>query len=101
MPLARFYREVVGVPLQAFEGPGVQRHHACEVGGVYVAVMGASDSRRAGRSCLALMVPDVRRAARALRARGVRQLEPPRRTALGLIARFQDPEGNPFELYQP
>ena len=100
-PLARFYRDVVGVPLRPFAGPKVPLHHACEVGGVYVAVMGASASRQARRTCLAVMVPDVKAAARALKARGVRQLEPPRRTALGLIARFLDPEGNPFELYQP
>ncbi len=47
------------------------------------------------------MLDDVRKAAAALEMAGVTLEARPRRTALGLIARLRDPEGNPVELYQP
>lgn len=97
--LVAFYRDLVGLALQPVAVPGYPRHHACEVAGVYLAVLRGRGGP--SRTCLALMVDDVAGATAALRRAGVRVVAPPRRTELGLIARFLDPDGNPLELYQP
>ncbi len=97
--LAAFYREVLGVPFEAVALPGVPIHFACELGEVF---LGIGDGERGpGKTCLALMVDDVARSVAALEAAGVTFEWQPRHTALGTIARFKDPDGNPVELYQP
>ena len=97
--LAAFYRDVLGVPLQHVEVPGFPPHHGAELAQVYLAIL--KGRRRSGASCVAFYVDDVTAAAAALRVAKVKQLAAPKRTPLGLIARFSDPDGNPFELYQP
>ena len=97
--LADFYRDLLGFPLVPQDLPGVAPHFACELAGVYLSIV-RGPSTGSG-TCLAFMVQDVEGAARALKAAGVEFDGPPRRTPLGLIARFRDPDGNPVELYQP
>lgn len=97
--LAAFYRDLLGVPLLPQALPGVAPHFACELGGVYLAI--SRGAHRGSGTCLALMVEDVQGSVRALEAAGVEFASPARRTALGLIVRFEDPDGNPVELYQP
>ncbi len=100
--LAAFYRDALGLPLVPVEADGLAPHFACELGGVYVAVMpGARQGKSPGRTCVAFMVDDVEAAVRSLEAAGARVLDRPRATALGTIARLRDPEGNLLELYQP
>ncbi len=97
--LARFYRELLGVPLVKVELPGVRSHFAGELNGVYFAI--TPGAPRPGRTCVALKVESVVRATTALKQAGVYVVAEPKRTPLGFIARFRDPEGNLFELYQP
>lgn len=115
--LAAFYRDLVGLPLLPTRL--VAPHFACEIGQVYVAIMPAARAGIRGRpdggedpacgarahttghTCVAFMVPDVRAAHRALKKAGVDFDFGPRRTPLGLIARFRDPDGNAVEVYEP
>ncbi|MHB8874206.1 MAG: VOC family protein [Myxococcaceae bacterium] len=97
--LAAFYRELLGVPLEAVALSGEAPHFACEVGSVYLAI--TPGQHAGGGTCLALMVKDEEASARALAQAGVPFDFPPRRTPLGLITRLRDPDGNPVELYQP
>lgn len=101
--LAAFYRAELGVPLEPVEVEGFGRHFACELASVYLAIVEAPRRRRAAvpRGCVALFVEDVEALAERLKRARVKCVVPPRRTPLGLIGRFEDPEGNLFELYQP
>ena len=88
-PLERFYGELLGwTP----PGPGT----AASTG-----VAGRVGRASAGQpACLTLVarVPDLDAAIRAVRARGGRLLERPRRTAEGRMATVADPAGNPIGL---
>jgi catechol 2,3-dioxygenase-like lactoylglutathione lyase family enzyme len=97
--LAAFYRDLLGVPLLPQDLPGVAPHFACELAGVYLAI--SRGPRKSSGTCVAFMVEDVEASVRALAAAQVKFDAPARRTALGLIVRFEDPDGNPVELYQP
>lgn len=101
--LAAFYRQRLGVPLRLVQVAGAARHWACELGHVYVSVWPAERpvAAGAGRVGLALYVRDVQREFERLVAAGVAVDFAPRVSALGIIARLRDPEGNPFELYAP
>lgn len=103
--LARFYREKLGLPLARVRVEGRPLHWGCDVGHVYVSIWPdeRSQARRRGghRGGLALWVRDVQRTFDRLVQEGVEVGFPPQRSALGLIARLLDPDGNPFELYQP
>jgi glyoxylase I family protein len=103
--LAGFYREALGVPLRRIRVPDADTHWACDLRGVYFSIWPASEvvtrigeSHRGG---VAFHVNNVEREFERLKALGVRVEFPPRRTALGKIARLRDPDGNPFELFQP
>ncbi|HEV8390778.1 MAG TPA: VOC family protein [Dongiaceae bacterium] len=54
-----------------------------------------------GRVFLFLHTDDFQRDYEAMRARGVRFLEQPRREAYGTVAVFADPYGNKWDLIQP
>jgi catechol 2,3-dioxygenase-like lactoylglutathione lyase family enzyme len=54
-----------------------------------------------GRVFLFLHTDDFRRDYEAMRARGVRFLEPPRQESYGTVAVFVDPYGNKWDLIQP
>lgn len=99
--LAAFYRERLGVPLEPMALPDFPPHYACEVGQVYFAVMPGEGGLGSSPACVAFHVEDVASRALALEEAGVPCDFPPRRTSLGFIARFRDPDGNLVELYQP
>jgi predicted enzyme related to lactoylglutathione lyase len=96
--LASFYRDALGLELAWIDLPGFPPHFGGELGEVYVAIL---EGRPRPGLCVAFYVDDVVAAAKRLTRAGVRQLARPARTPLGLIGRFADPDGNPFELFQP
>ncbi len=103
--LAGFYREQLGIPLAPIRLDGVPPHWACDIGDFYVSIWpeesedsGAPERRFAA---VAFQVRDVWLTFDRLREDGVEVVSSPTRSALGLIARLKDPDGNPFELYQP
>jgi catechol 2,3-dioxygenase-like lactoylglutathione lyase family enzyme len=102
--LAAFYRRHFGVPLRPVNVPGLAPHWACDVGRVYLSLW-PSDGPEApgpsdGAGGVAFQVRDVAGDYRRLVAAGVASLFPPRRTAVGLVARLADPDGNPVEIIQ-
>jgi catechol 2,3-dioxygenase-like lactoylglutathione lyase family enzyme len=101
--LALFYAEKLGLPLQRIVLPNVQPHWACEIRQVYFSIWPdeSVDQGSAGSGGVALYVPDVQRDFDRLVSLGVPVEFAPKRTAMGIIARLRDPDGNPVELYQP
>lgn len=103
--LAKFYREKLAVPLRYFQLPNVAPHWACDIGHVYISIWPTEgdlcDHSKSHRGGMALYVRDVQREYDRLVAQGVPSDFPPTRSALGIIARLRDLDGNPFELYQP
>ena len=105
--LARFYRDDLGAPLQPIRVAGLPPHWATDIGQVYLSIWpveGEGDdcaSVEAPRGGVALYVRSVVKEFERLAGKGVPVVFPPRRTAVGVVARLRDPDGNPFELYQP
>lgn len=102
--LARFYREQLGAPLIRVNAPAMEPHWGCEINRVYFSIWSTPQTSgvpRGDRSAIAFYVRDVRAAFERIVAAGAQIVWAPRRTALGMIARLQDPDGNLFELYQP
>ncbi len=103
--LAGFYRDVLGVPLRPIRLPDAVAHWACEIRQVYFSIWPADEDATQGaasrRGGVAFYVKDVDQEFGRLKALGVEVVFAPRCSALGKIARLKDPDGNPFELYQP
>lgn len=103
--LARFYREYLGVPLIRVQVPELAPHWACDIQHVYFSIWPEEGpppkDRPSQRSGVAFYVRNVQREYNRLVDQDVEVVFAPRRTALGLLARLKDPEGNIFELYQP
>ena len=103
--LVHFYRVKLGVPLERVELQGVEPHWACDINQVYISIWpveeGEDPAPQRGRAGMALYVRDVWLTFERLREDGVEVVRPPTRSAMGLIARLRDPDGNPLELYQP
>lgn len=103
--LARFYREALGVPLRRIRVPDADTHWACDIRQVYFSIWPADEvaSKRteSQRGGVAFYVRNVDKEFERLKALGVKVVFEPRVSVLGKIARLRDPDGNPFELYQP
>lgn len=102
--LADFYRRHLGVPLRPVSVPGLSPHWACDVGRVYLSLWPSGGPEAPGPSAgaggVAFQVRDVASEFARLVAAGVPSVFPPRRTAVGLLARLLDPDGNVVELVQ-
>jgi catechol 2,3-dioxygenase-like lactoylglutathione lyase family enzyme len=106
--LAAFYRKHFAVPLRLVTVENLPRHWACDVGRVYLSIWSANDPAgtpeggglRTGSGGVAFHVRDVAAEHRRLTAAGVPCLFPPKHTPVGILARYQDPDGNPVETYQ-
>ena len=107
--LARFYREQMAVPLRPIRVPGLAAHWAADIGHVYLSIWPTRDGETGeappnaanGGAGVAFQVRDVVADFRRLTAAGVPVVFPPRRTAVGILARLRDPDGNALELVQP
>ena len=96
-----FFRDVIGFPL-LFSDEGFQ-FARFDAGGVTFAVVGGAGETRAARgdvhAGIAVCVPDVDAAHKALAAKGVRFTMPPSKQPWGgYMALFADPDGNIFYL---
>ncbi|MBP7127241.1 VOC family protein [Myxococcota bacterium] len=103
--LADFYRRHFGLPMRPVQGGGLPFHLACDVGHVYVSIWpaGAGEGAPDGSSAsgIALAVRDLEACHRRLVEGNVEVVFGPRRTGVGLLARYRDPDGNLVELVQP
>jgi predicted enzyme related to lactoylglutathione lyase len=100
--LARFYRDVLGVPLEAEDHEGALPHWGCTLGDVHFAIHPIEDfpDHRSGVGAvrLAFTVFDIHGAARRLQERGAALLHPPRDTGYFWTTAVEDPDGNLVEL---
>ena len=103
--LAAFYRDVLGVPLRLIRLPEADTHWACDIRQVYFSIWPsaevATQKCESHRGGVAFQVKEVVKEFERLKMLGVKVEFAPRRSALGFIARLRDPDGNPFEIYQP
>jgi lactoylglutathione lyase len=97
--LAKFYRDVVGVPLELSDhGSGL--HAEAEVGDVHFAIFpGGPPPRERGPITFAFLVDDVSAEHERLKGLGVSFDMPPQEMGFGgILARFRDPDGNGVDL---
>lgn len=103
--LVRFYRDVLGIPLEEERHNESEKHYGCEVGDLHFAIHPVEnfEGREPGtRSVkLAFEVFDMKAFLERLKAHDVSPLYPPK--SLGgtsLITAVRDPDGNEIEFTQ-
>jgi len=102
--LAKFYREVVGVPLQD-EAHGTSRpHYGCNLGDMHFAIHPVEtfpDKRHGvGAVKIALNVFDIKALVERLENNGIKPLYPVHDTGFFLTTAINDPDGNYIEFTQ-
>ena len=99
---ARFYRDVLGVPIEeedhSDEGP--HNEYSWHNPYFHFAIFPASEDEQATRTELAFSVRDVREVHRKAVAGGIRVLEAPRQEPWGFGATYLDPDGNTAGVYE-
>ena len=102
--LADFYRDVVGVPLEAERHGSSLPHWGCTLGDIHFAIHPVAtfpDGRSGvGSVKLAFTVFDIRALAKRLEESGVTLLYAPRDTGFFWSTAIQDPDGNLIEFTQ-
>lgn len=103
--LARFYREMLELPLEDEVHEGVPVHYACELGGVHFAIHPAEGwpgvATRDGQSpVIALRTSDAKAVAKRLVASGFKAVGPYDHGFAQVVA-FRDPDGNHIEILEP
>ena len=103
--LARFYREVLGLPLEDEVHEGVPVHYACELGGVHFAIHPAegwpgTPTRNAQSPVIALRTSDAKAVAQRLSAGGCKA-SGPYDHGFAQVVSFRDPDGNQVEILEP
>lgn len=102
--LAEFYRDIVGIPIEAEEHEGALPHWGCTLGDVHFAIHPIEDfpDGRSGIGAikLAFTVFDIEALATRLRSKGVALLYPPKDTGFFWTTAIEDPDGNFIEFTQ-
>jgi catechol 2,3-dioxygenase-like lactoylglutathione lyase family enzyme len=105
--VAAFYREVLGLPLQAEEHDGRHTHYACRLGPVYFTIqpgadLGAPDpDRRYDFLQLCFTVADLDAFLGHLRQQGVTPLHAPQPFEHTTFITLLDPEGRHVRVMTP
>ena len=102
--LADFYRDVVGIPLEAEEHGASLPHWGCTLGDIHFAIhpVATFPDRRSGVGSvkLAFTVFDIQALVRRLEDKRVSLLYPPQDTGFFWSTAIQDPDGNLIEFTQ-
>jgi catechol 2,3-dioxygenase-like lactoylglutathione lyase family enzyme len=104
--LARFYRDVLDIPLVAEQHGDTEPHWGCELGDTHFAIHPVQDypedpAVAPGPIKLAFEIFDLRRMLAWLEDQGVPLCYPPRQLgAESLMTAIRDPDGNLIELTQ-
>ena len=102
--LADFYRNVLDLPMQDEEHPGIPLHYGCDVGGVHLAIHSnagfAGVPTRNGQSpAIVLRTSSVKAVFERLSLSHVHPTGPTDH-GFGLIVSFRDPDGNCVEILE-
>lgn len=104
---AAFYREVLGLPLQAEEHGNRHKHYACSLGSIYFTIQQAADlgAPDPGRGYdflqLCFNVADLDGFMTHLREAGVSILHPPRQFEHTRFVTLLDPDGRHVRVMTP
>lgn len=104
---AAFYRDVLGLDLQAEEHDGRHKHYACRLGSLYFTIQLGADlaEPQPGRGHdslqLCFTVADMDRFQRHLKARQITPLHPPRPFEHTTFTTLLDPDGRHVRVMTP
>lgn len=105
--LADFYRDVLGIPLEAEEHDGRHKHYACPLGSIYLTIQRASDlgapppARGYDFLQLCFTVADLDAFMHHLSAHGVAALHPPLPFEHTRFTTLLDPDGRHVRIMTP
>ncbi|HET6401406.1 MAG TPA: VOC family protein [Candidatus Kapabacteria bacterium] len=101
--LARFYRDVLGIPLEEEQHDDTAKHYGCEMGDVHFAIHPIEDFQTepgVGAVKLAFEIFDMDGFIEHLQKHGVDPLYPPKPLGKSRITALRDPDGNEIEFTQ-
>ena len=106
---ARFYRELIGVPLERGDNRrpgdpwigGAHHEYSWRDSYLHFSIYPGSTEEHTSEAHIGFQVADVRAMHQRLVAAGVPVLHAPREEPWGTAARYQDPDGNVVELVEP
>lgn len=96
----RFYKDVLGVPLQESQHASESSHFECEIGDVHFAVFprDSFSECESGRLALGLAVPSMDEFIRRLGTLSVSPLYPPVRRGFAVMTSLLDPDGTRIDI---
>ena len=102
--LAKFYSEVVGLPLAAEEHGKLKKHYGCELGDLHFAIHPpenfSDQNAKVGAVRLAFTTFDVHSLAKRIEQAGYELAFQPKDTGFALMTATHDPDGNYIEFTQ-
>ena len=104
---AAFYRDVLGLVLQAEAHDGRHKHYACRLGSVYFTIQLGSDlgepepAREHNSMQLCFTVPSMDEFMQHLSANGVKPMHPPRDFEHTRFTTLLDPDGRHVRVMTP
>jgi len=100
--LAAFYRDAIGLPLEAEEHGETDPHYGCELGDLHCAIHPLSNFEGAGSGVgsvkLAFTVFDMNAFVKKIESQGLKLEYPPKDTGFSLMTALRDPDGNYVEF---
>lgn len=100
--LAKFYKEIIGIPLEDEQHGNSPLHYGCELGDIHFAIHPADENDEVGVGSmkLAFEVFDMNSHIKKLESHGVKLLYPPKPMGPMLLTAIKDPDGNTIEFTQ-
>lgn len=101
--LASFYRDGLGLPLEREDHGGLDVHYGCDIGTVHFGIHPPSNFRQGAQrrgGPLAFEVTSIAEHAEKLTGLGAVQVVQPHDEGFGMVATWEDPEGNLFETVE-
>ena len=102
--LATFYQAVLAIPFEKEDHGGLAVHFGADIGEVHFGIHPPANfqQRQAGNASVsvAFNVDSLSESADTATSLGAKQIVAPHDEGFGLVASFEDPEGNLFELVE-
>ncbi len=102
--LAKFYKDVVGLPLTVEEHGNLKKHYGCELGDLHFAIHPPDNfedqSVNVGSVRMAFTTFDVHSLAQRIEQAGYKLAFQPKNTGFAIMTATHDPDGNYIEFTQ-